>query len=58
METKIPDYVLDIISNYKSCIIIVLGPFLCVLPDLTIQFLRKSHFFEPYEIVKRVEKKN
>ena len=58
IETKIPQYMIDSITNYKSIMIILFGPIIAILPDVTLLFLRRIYFLEPHDIIKRIENFN
>jgi len=57
LSTRIPGFFFFIFKNYKGLILLLVTPFLALLPDFTFKFLLKVYYLQPADIVKRIESK-
>jgi len=53
--TKMPDYFINIITDYKIIIFAIMTPFVALIPDLCHKFLKKNYYLDEVEIIKKIE---
>lgn len=55
LSTRVPGFFFDCFKNYKSLIMLLVIPFIAMIPDFTIKYLEKIYYLKQADIIKRME---